>query len=158
MFEEENRVIFQGEFLWVHDKQGRLLMKVKHTIDKMYKIKIEEGGAICLITKVEEASWLWHSCLGNVNFPALILMSKDEIAFGLPRLTQPKEIYEGFLMSKQLRKPFPSQSNFSTKSFLELVHMETSAVHIHHQHLQITNSFFYWWIIVVALCRFTYQK
>lgn len=52
----------------------------------------------------------------------MILMSKDEMTYGLPRIIQPKEICEGCLMSKQTRKPFPSQANFNAKSVLELIH------------------------------------
>lgn len=54
-----------------------------------------------------------HSRLGHVNFPAMILMSNDEMAYGLPKVIQPKEKCERYLMSKQARKPFPSKANFT---------------------------------------------
>ena len=52
----------------------------------------------------------------------MILLSNDEMAYGLLKLLKPKEIFEGCLMSKQTKKSFPYQTNFSAKYVLELVH------------------------------------
>lgn len=41
---------------------------------------------------------------------------------GLPNFTQPKDICQGFLMAKQIRKSFPDKANYSAKKVLELVH------------------------------------
>lgn len=128
--EEGNKVVLQGEYLWVRDNHGKLLMKVKRAANRLYKIRIEDSGSVeksgcdlvCLLSKVERDSWLWHSRLGHVNFAALTLMSKEQMAYGLPKLIQPKKTCEGCLMSKQVRNSFPSQANFSAKSVLELIH------------------------------------
>ncbi|KAK1361326.1 hypothetical protein POM88_045800 [Heracleum sosnowskyi] len=120
--EEGNKVVVQGEYLWVNDKQGKLLMKVKREVNRLYKIDIEDSKPLCLLTKTEENSWLWHSRLGHVNFAALTLMSKENMAYGLPRIVQLKKVCEGCLMSKQVRKSFPSKSEFSSTTTLELVH------------------------------------
>lgn len=71
MPEEGNKVVLQGEYLWVRDNQGKLLMKVKHTASILYKIRIVDSGSVeesgcdpvCLLSKVERDSWLWHSRL-----------------------------------------------------------------------------------------------
>ena len=130
--EEGNKVVLQGEYLWVRDNQRKLLMKVKRTANRLYKIKIEDSDSdeesgcnlACLLSKVERDSWLWHSRLGHVNFAALTLVSKEEMVYGLPKLIQPKKTCEGCLMSKQVRNPFPSQANFSAKVVLELIHAD----------------------------------
>ena len=75
-----------------------------------------------MLTKAEESSWLWHARLGHVNFNALQLMSKEEMATGIPKLVQPRKMCEGCLMSKQTRNPFPSVSTFHAKEILELIH------------------------------------
>ncbi|KAL8116442.1 hypothetical protein AgCh_022802 [Apium graveolens] len=41
---------------------------------------------------------------------------------GLPSLIQPKEVCARCLMSKQIRKSFPSHANFRWKQPLELIH------------------------------------
>lgn len=130
--EEGNKVLLQDDFLWIRDNHGNLLIKVKRTAKRLYKINIESvesgemGGCdpICMLSKVEKVSWLWHSRLGHVNFAALALMSREEMAHGLPKLIQPKKACEGCLMSKKTRNPFPSQENFSAKCVLELIHRD----------------------------------
>ena len=52
----------------------------------------------------------------------MLLMSKNRMARGMPDLTHPKSIYKGCLMSKQARRPFPSQTDFNAKERLELIH------------------------------------
>lgn len=42
----------------VRDKQDRLLMKVKRTTNRVYKIEINESEHVCLLTKIEEVTWL----------------------------------------------------------------------------------------------------
>lgn len=77
---------------------------------------------VCLLSKMEEESWLWQSRLGHVNFQVMTLMSNNEMAYGLQKLIQPKEVCKGRLLSKQARKSFPSQTNFTAKVPLELIH------------------------------------
>ena len=98
--EEGNRVVLNGEHLWVYDSCGRLLMQVKRSVNRLYKIYIEERKDICLLTKAEEETRLWHLRLGHVNFKAMQLMSKNHMAHGLPSINQPREICSGCLMSK----------------------------------------------------------
>lgn len=85
----------------------------------LYKIIIENINIVCLLSKTDEESWLWHSSLGHVNFKAMILMSTNEMAHGLPKLVQPKEICKGCLMSKQTKESFPLQTSFVAKEVLE---------------------------------------
>lgn len=97
---------------------------MKRSINRLYKIRIEEAEHQCLLTRSEEEAWLWHQRLGHVNFKAMQMMSKNNMAHGLPHIHQPKENCNGCLMSKQARKPFPSQTNFFAKKALELVHLD----------------------------------
>lgn len=124
MSEQGNKVILQGEFLWVYDKVGKLLMRVQRSANRLYKIFLEETHGGCLLTKTEEDSWLWHARLGHLNFNAMNLMKKNEMVEGLPKMIQPKEACKGCLMAKQTRTPFPSKSNYVSKQLLELVHAD----------------------------------
>lgn len=119
-----NRVILKSDFLWVFDNQERLLMKVKRSTNRLYKLIIETSKPICLLTKTDEISKLWHTRLGHVNYQALELMYKNKMVHGFPRIISPKHNCTGCLMSKQTRRPFPSQTQFTTKRVLELVHAD----------------------------------
>ena len=87
-----NEVVLKGDYLRIFDKQQRLLMKVKRSNNRLYKIILESGGSKCLLTKMEELTWMWHSRLGHVNFQAMKLMFKDNMVYRLPQIIQPKEV------------------------------------------------------------------
>lgn len=97
-------------------------MKVKRSRNRLYKIIVDEHREECLLTKVEEESWLWHVRLGHVNFKAMELLSKEGMVVGVPKLVPQDSSCEGCLMGKQTRKAFPGQTNFNSKQVLELVH------------------------------------
>ena len=122
MYKEGNKVILKGEFLWIYDKQERLLMKVKRSSNRLYKLIIESNRQTCLLSKAEEVSKLWHARLGHVNYQALSMMSKARMARGMPKITQPKNVCDGCLLSKQTWKQFPKQTNYNSVKVLELVH------------------------------------
>ena len=122
--EAGNKVILEGDYLWVYEGEGKLLMKVKKSENRLYKISLEESRPSCMLTKQEENTWMWHARLGHVNFRALELMTRERMAHGIPETIQPLKKCEGCLMSKLSRKPFPSQAIFSSKETLELVHAD----------------------------------
>lgn len=38
---------------------------------------------MCLTSETSKSSWLWHACLGHINFPALKMISNKELVNGL---------------------------------------------------------------------------
>ncbi|XP_074362521.1 uncharacterized protein LOC141702812 [Apium graveolens] len=87
-----NKVIIHGEYLKVYDKNQRLPMNVKRSSNRLYRIIIESGNSVCLLSKLEDPSWLWHARLGHVNFPAIVMMHKQSMVTGMPRVQQPNEV------------------------------------------------------------------
>lgn len=120
--ESGSKIVIKGEYLWIYNEKNVLIMKVKRSMNRLYKVVIKDTRGTCLLTKADEMTWLWHSRLGHVNFQAMILMSKNKMASGLPDFTHPKNVYKGCLMSKQARRPFPSHTSFIAKECLELIH------------------------------------
>ncbi|KAL8091057.1 hypothetical protein AgCh_040237 [Apium graveolens] len=119
--EEGYKVIMSGEYLWVRGEQKELIMKVKRSNNRLYKIILQNFEQKCLLAEGCDVNYLWHSRLGHVNFKAMALMSAENIVHGLPRISQPSYACSGCLMSKQARRPFPSQSSYSAKNAQELV-------------------------------------
>lgn len=119
--EDGRRVVMEEDQLRVYNKKGALLMRVQRSANRFYKISLEESQPACGLSKVEEETWLWHNRLGHVNFWSMELMSREEIVMGILKFLQPKKKCEGCLMSKQARKPFPSQALFIAKKPLELI-------------------------------------
>lgn len=120
--EEGNRIAIKGELLWVYDTHDKLLMKVRKSPNRLYKILINTPKDLCLLSKQEEVSSLWHRRLGHVNYHVLSLMSKERMVDGMARIIQTEGICSGCLMSKQTRKKFPSKSHYQATEPLELVH------------------------------------
>ncbi|KAL8116448.1 hypothetical protein AgCh_022808 [Apium graveolens] len=118
------KVILNGAFMWVYDEKGRLLIKVKRSCNRLYKIILESSEASCLMLSIENTTRLWHSRLGHVNYQAMIYIFEKGMVHGLPSLIQPKEVCARCLMSKQIRKSFPSHANFRAKQPLELIHRD----------------------------------
>ncbi|WOG86064.1 hypothetical protein DCAR_0205261 [Daucus carota subsp. sativus] len=117
-----NKIVISGNLLRVYDNHEKLLMKVPRSNNRLYRILIEPCDNVCMLSKSEDVSWLWHTRLGHVNFQAMELMSKKKMVKGMPDMAQPKGICSGCLMAKQVRKSFPSQSNFKASHALELIH------------------------------------
>ncbi|KAL8112473.1 hypothetical protein AgCh_019977 [Apium graveolens] len=122
MAEDGNQVIIKGKYLWVYEGKGKLLMKVKHSTNRLYKILLDSETADCMLSKVDEESWLWHARLGHVNFKAMSLMSAEKMVVGMPKINPQSEVCNGCLMSKQARKPFPGQVIYSANKALEIIH------------------------------------
>lgn len=54
--ESGNKVVIKDEHLWVYDEKERLLLKVKRSTNRLYKVTIGENKDLCLLTKAEEIS------------------------------------------------------------------------------------------------------
>ncbi|KAD6453332.1 hypothetical protein E3N88_08037 [Mikania micrantha] len=51
--------------LTMTELDGILLMKTQRTPSRLYKINLKVGLAICLLTNLNDAAWLWHAHLGH---------------------------------------------------------------------------------------------
>lgn len=54
-------------YLWLNIKYEKLLMKVKHSQNRLYKLIVDGSRSVCLMKKIDEDSWLWLCKLGQVN-------------------------------------------------------------------------------------------
>lgn len=114
--------MIRGDFLWVYDKEEKLLMKIKRSSNRLYKLLIESGDTECLLSSSDEVAKRWHARLGDVNYQALSMMFKERMVRGLPKIVQPKDLCSGCLMSKQIKRHVPTRANFNAKKVLELIH------------------------------------
>ena len=122
--EDGSKVVLRGAFLWVYDRNEKLLMKVKRSNNRMYKILLETCSPKRLAASLDDPAWLWHTRLGHLNFQALKLMSKKEMVVELLEINHPKQLCEGYLVAKQTRIPFPPQASYRAERPLQLVHTD----------------------------------
>ena len=122
MSEDGNKVVLKGDLLWIYDEKERPLMKVKRSQNRLYKLIIETVEKMCLLTKVDETSKLWHLRLGHVNYQAMHMLIKEHMVTGMPKIIQPENVCDGCLMSKQARKKFPNKTSYEARGILDLIH------------------------------------
>lgn len=94
-------MVLKGNYLWVNDERGELVMKVKRLANRLYKILLNDCSPPCLLSKAEEMSWIWHLRLGHVNFEAMKMLENENMAREIPTFVHPKGVCNGCLLSKQ---------------------------------------------------------
>jgi hypothetical protein len=95
-----HKVIMDAEHLRVYDNSpARLLMKVRRTPNRLYKIELHQATPVCPLASLQDPTWLWHARLGHVNFAAMKLLVDKEMAAGVPPITHPNELCHGCLLA-----------------------------------------------------------
>ena len=102
----------------------RLIMKVKRSLNRLYKIELNQALPICLLSSISDSAWLWHARLGHVNFTTLKLLVDKEMAGGGPPITHPQQVCQDYLAGKQTRLSFPASTNYRASKSLELIHAD----------------------------------
>nr|GFD23044.1 retrovirus-related Pol polyprotein from transposon TNT 1-94 [Tanacetum cinerariifolium] len=70
-------------------------------------------------------AWLWHRHLSHLNFDTINLLSKNDIAVGLPKLKFIKDhLCSSCELGKAKRKSFHTKLTPSSKRRLQLLHMD----------------------------------
>ena len=114
----------KDNYLTLKDPEGRLLVKVMRTANRLYKLKLQVGKATCLHTRLEEEPWRWHARLGHVSFKTIKAMATQGMVYGLPEIGEEKRLCDSCLVGKQTRRPFPKATMFRSSRPLELLHAD----------------------------------
>ena len=112
----------EGDFLTIYDQCGRLLVKVKKRLSKLYLLKLNLVLSCMVANDSSELNWTWHRRYGHLNFQSLRRLSSKEIFRGLPKLEIPENICHDYIATKQHRSPFPSIASYRASKPLKLVH------------------------------------
>ncbi|KAJ9551322.1 LOW QUALITY PROTEIN: hypothetical protein OSB04_015367 [Centaurea solstitialis] len=124
MTEDGYKIEMLHEYLYVHDDNRRLVMKVKRSRNRLYKIVLHVTQPVCLATSVDDKAWLWHARLGHINFRVIESMVQKGLVQGVPCIKHPAQVCEGCLVAKQTRKPIPKEAEWRASRPLELVHAD----------------------------------
>ncbi|XP_074556816.1 uncharacterized protein LOC141812704 [Curcuma longa] len=114
------------------------LLSVGQLQEKGYEIAIKEGvcriqdaklGLIAQVhmtanPKFDDEAWLWHFRYGHLNFSGLKILKQKNMVIGLPQITNPSQVCEECVVSKQHRNQFPQGKSWRAKAALELVHSD----------------------------------
>jgi hypothetical protein len=106
----------------MHDSQGKLLMNVTRTKNRLYTIMLKMVRPVCLQARIDNENWLWHARLGHLSFETMKQMVEKEMVHGMPKINHENQICESCLVGKQTRQPFPKSASFRATRALELIH------------------------------------
>lgn len=60
--------MIHSDLLKVYDEHENMLMRVKRSSNRLYKMIIEPSKPACIFSKSDDDLWLWHLRLGHVNY------------------------------------------------------------------------------------------
>ncbi|KAL1549229.1 hypothetical protein AAHA92_17359 [Salvia divinorum] len=112
--------------LSIRDGKNNLIAKVPISKNRMFLLNAQNDVVKCLQACYKDMSWLWNLRFGHLNFGSLKLLSNKEMVRGLPAIEHPDQLYEGCLLGKHFRKPFPKESHSRAQKPLELIHADKS--------------------------------
>ncbi|CAA7042014.1 unnamed protein product [Microthlaspi erraticum] len=115
-------VSMKENYLTVHDREGKLLVKANREKNRLYKVLMEVESTKCLQAEALNDSTRWHARLGHIGIEALKSMVNKELVSGIPRLSLDKATCSSCLLGKQARKSFPQATSYRASSVLELIH------------------------------------
>ncbi|KAL4383663.1 hypothetical protein GQ457_15G023980 [Hibiscus cannabinus] len=164
MMEDGNKVQMAGDTMKMSDKSGKLLMPVKRTQNRLYKITLKTPKQVCLLTSLEDPTWLWHARLGHVNFHDLKMTGDKKLALGIPLFSRLNKLCDTCVIAKHARSPFPNQANFKTEKPVELIHanicepLSPDTLAGNKYFMLIVDDFTRWmWVCVLAANSYSFQ-
>jgi hypothetical protein len=120
--ESGSRVEIKDRVMRIWDRHRRLLAKVTRGTNRLHILNVQVAQPLCLAARQDDEAWQWHEYFGHLHFEALKRLSAKGMVRGLPSLDHVEQFYDVCVLTKQRRLPFPQQSSFRAKEWLELVH------------------------------------
>lgn len=115
-------VRMKEEYLTLHDKEGKLIVQAKRSMNRLYKVLMDIVEIKCFLSTAQTESIRWHARLGHIGENSMKSMVKDQLVLGLPKLTIANGTCSSCLLGKQARRPFPNSTSFRAEKALELIH------------------------------------
>ncbi|CAL1392261.1 unnamed protein product [Linum trigynum] len=116
------KIVIEDGVMCVLDRQRKMLAKVKRARNRLYILSITEAQPVCLMTKHNDESWLWHSRFGHVNFLSLRRLVQGNMVNGMPLIDHVEKICDVCMVGKQRRNSFPGKAKYRATEPLQLVH------------------------------------
>ncbi|KAJ4812770.1 polyprotein [Rhynchospora pubera] len=124
LLENGHKVKMEDHFLWLRDREDRLVAKVSMTKNRMFMLNVKTAEVNCLQACVKNPSWIWHMRFGHLNFEGLKMLGEKYMVNGIPAINHPDQLCEACLLGKHARKSFPKVSTSRATKPLELVHAD----------------------------------
>jgi transposase InsO family protein len=122
--ESGSHVEIKDGVMRIWDRHHRLLAKVTRGTNRLYVLNVQVAQPLCLAARWDNEAWQWHERFRHLHFEALKWLSAKGMVRGLPSLDHVEQFCDVCVLTKQRQLPFPQQSSFRAKEWLELVHRD----------------------------------
>jgi len=94
--------------LRVRDENGRLIVRVKRSANRLYLLRVKIARPLCLSARSTNSAWLWHERYGHLHFDALRKLELRGMVHGLPHVDHVHQLCADCVTTKLKRSPFPA--------------------------------------------------
>jgi hypothetical protein len=118
------KVDIRDGVMTIHEPSRGLLTRVKRMRNRLYTTILSIDTPVCLLAKNDDITWRWHSPYGHLHFRVLHSLAHKHMVRGMPEIDRVEDIYDGCILGKQHRAPFPCTSAYRADRALNLVHTD----------------------------------
>lgn len=158
-------VRMKEDFLTMHDRDGKLLVKAIRSENRLYKVCMRLREHVCLNLTQRNDSSIWHARLGHINLETIKSMQQRELVIGVPHVKFEKRICDSCLLGKQARQVFPQATSYRARKTLELMHGDlcgpitlSTAAGSRYVFILIDDHLRYMWTILLKEKSETFNK
>jgi hypothetical protein len=120
---ERFEVQMKDKNLKIFYESGAAIVLVKMTRNRMFPLDLSIYLSKYFKAEISNMMNLWHLRYEHLNCGSLMLMEKNKMVFGIPKLEHTSRMCEVCVMGKQHRKPFLKKSSRASQP-LDLVYSD----------------------------------
>lgn len=111
MMEHVYYVLFGGNMAIIFDDYNleNMVAKVIMAGNKCFPLSLESITFVARKASIKEEPWSCHKRLCHLNFGNLKKMQREGMVLGLPKLSEKKEVCEGYISGKMQRELFDKE-------------------------------------------------
>ena len=110
----------------IHVKTNKLIF-IGHRQGNVYVVYLDDlsSSNVCLMSKNEDESWLWHRRLGHVSMHVISKLCRNDLVIGLPKLSFDfDKICDAYVKGKHRKHSFKPKNFVYTSRPLQLLHID----------------------------------
>ena len=121
------KVVFECMNCHVIDVKTNKIIFFGHRHGNVYVVFLNDlsFSNVCLMTKKEDESWMWHRRLGHASMHVTSKLCKNDLVVGLPKLSFDfDKICDACVKGKHKKSAFKPKNCVSTYKLLQLLHID----------------------------------
>jgi hypothetical protein len=105
-----SEVEIEDGMLRIWDRHKRLLVKVRHSANRLYILHLNTAKPLYLAVRKDDEAWRWHERFGHLHFDALRQLARDDMVRGLPTIDHVGQFCDTYVITKHRRTAFSAEA------------------------------------------------